>query len=298
MIMSAVPISGIISAPVSGALLSLDGLLGLQGWQWMFVIEALPAILLAPVVLRVLTDSPREAEWLSPEQRKWLITRLAQEERAKESRAGHAGTMRALLNPFVFGLAIVYFAGVSLNNSIGLFLPQIIKSSGLTDFQVGLASAVPSLVGFFVILAWSRHSDQKNERKWHTAAALLMGAAGLIAATMVETLPLRLLAFSIALSGAFAMAPCFWAIPPMFLSGVAKAGGIAAISSIGILGGFVAPTIIGSLAESTGSFAHGQQIVAVAVMLAALLLVLLLGKRLRTSDDSSESYDPQFRADR
>jgi ACS family tartrate transporter-like MFS transporter len=286
-IMSAVPISGIISGPLSGALLTLDGRLGLQGWQWMFIIEALPAILLAPVVLRVLTDSPRQAEWLSPEQRSWLIARLQEEERANESRAGHAASMRALLNPFVFGLAVVYFAAISLNNSIGLFLPQIVKSTtGLSDLQVGFASVVPSLVGFFVILAWSRHSDRINERKWHAALAMLMGAVGLIAATMVDTLPLRLLAFSIALSGVMAMAPCFWAIPPMFLSGLARAGGIAAISSFGILGGFVAPTIIGALAEQTGSFARGQQIVAVAAALAAALLVLLVGKRLGAPADA------------
>lgn len=288
-IMAAVPISGIVSGPLSGALLSLDGRLGLEGWQWMFIIEGLPAILLAPVVLRRLTDSPQEAEWLSPEQKGWLIARLKEEERASESRAGHAGSLRALLNPFVFGLAVVYFAAISLNNSIGLFLPQIVKSAGLTDLQVGLASVVPSLVGFFVILLWSRHSDRVNERKWHAAIAMLMGAVGLFAATLADTLPLQLLAFSVALSGVMAMAPCFWAIPPMFLSGVARAAGIAAISSFGILGGFVAPSIIGVLAEQTGSFDLGQQIVAVTVAAAAILLLLLVGKRLGGSDDSGAS---------
>ena len=283
MIMAAVPISGIISSPLSGALLSLDGWLGLQGWQWMFIIEASPAIFLAPVVLRRLTDSPREADWLAPAQRDWLVARLAEEEQTKERLPGNAGSLRALLNPFVFGMAVVYFAAISLNNSIQLFLPQIIKSSGLTDLQVGFAAIVPSLVGFFVILAWSRHSDRKNERKWHTALAMLMGAGGLIAATLAGSLPLQLMAFSIALSGAFAMAPCFWTIPPMFMTGIAKAGGIAAISSFGVLGGFVAPTIIGSLADRTGSFALGQQIVALSAALAAFLLVLLVSRQLSAS---------------
>src|SRR5262249_24874798 len=150
----------------SGALLSLDGAWGLQGWQWMFVIEALPAIVLAPVVLRFLVDSPSDAHWLTAEQRGWLIARLAAEERAKTGHPGHASSLRALLNPFVFGLAVVYFAAISLNDSVQLFLPQIIKGAGLTDLQTGFAAVIPSLVGLVAILLWSRNSDRMNERKW------------------------------------------------------------------------------------------------------------------------------------
>lgn len=291
-IMSAVPISGVISAVVSGALLTLDGTWGLHGWQWMFIIEALPAILLAPVVLRVIVEAPAQAPWLRPDQRDWLVARLAAEEREKEGRAGHVSSMRALLNPFIAGLAVVYFAGVSLNNAIQMFLPQIIKSAGLSDLHTGFVAIVPSVVGFFAILLWSRHSDRANERKWHTALAMLMGACGLFAATLVHGLPLQLLAFSLALSGAYAMAPCFWTIPPMFLSGVAKAGGIAAISSFGVLGGFVAPLIIGFVADRTGSFARGQQIVAGGVACAAILLVLIVGQRLRAVPAAPSSAEP------
>jgi MFS family permease len=286
-IMAAAPISAIFSSPVSGALLSLDGLAGLQGWQWMFIIEALPAILLAPVVLTFLVDSPAQAKWLSPAQRNWLTSRLAEEERAKAGQPGHASSLRALLNPLVFGLAVVYFAGISLNNSVQLFLPQIIKAGGLTDLQTGFAATVPSLVGLVVILLWSRHSDYRNERKWHTAVAMLMGAGGLIAATLVHGLPLQLFAFSLAVAGANAMAPCFWTIPPMFLTGIARAAGIAAISSMGILGGFVAPSVIGFMADRTGSFARGQQMVAVTVALAAFLLVAIVGKRLNRGGGGS-----------
>lgn len=277
--MAAIPVSGMIGGPLSGLLLSLDGLLGFQGWQWLLFLEALPAIGIALVLLRVLTDTPDEATWLSAEQKAWLKHELAEETQAKEQRVGHISSLRSLFNPVVLGLSIVYFVAISLNSTIAAFLPQVIKSSGLDDMETGFAAFVPSLFGLCGLLWWSRRSDLRQERKWHTAIAMLVGAGGLAVAAVSDDLVIRLAGFSIALAGLFAAAPCFWGLPAMFLSGTAAAAGIAAISSFGALGGFAAPWMVGYLAQATGSFAKGQLIVAGAGGLTALLLILLGGQR-------------------
>ena len=162
--MAAIPLSSVIGAPVSGALLGFDGMLGFKGWQWLFLLEAAPALILAVVVYFYLTDSPAKAAWLSLEERQWLTTRLADERRQREDVASHS-VLQALLHPKVLALSLVYFGAVACNYGLGFFLPQIVKAFGLTNLQTGFVAAIPFLVGTVGIVYWGRRSDRKQERK-------------------------------------------------------------------------------------------------------------------------------------
>ena len=277
--LAALPVSGIISGPMSGALLLMDGIWGLAGWQWLFIVQAAPAIFLAPLILFWLPDTPNEAEWLSLEEKEWLAAQFAEEEVQKSTEGNHLSSLKSLMHPMVIGLALIYFAIVACLNSISFFLPQILKQSGLSNLETGFAASISNLIALGIVLFWSRHSDRTQERKWHTAIALIVGATALIVAASSDNLIIQIAAFAIALGGALSSSPCFWAMPPMFLSGIAKAGGIGAISSIGVLGGFVAPVLIGYLTDRSGNFALGQTVIAVFVIAAAIFLILLGGQR-------------------
>ncbi len=253
---AAIPVSGIIGAPISGVLLSLDGLLGLQGWQWLYLIEAMPAILLAPVVALYLQDSPKEARWLPAESREWLAARLASEKRAAEQKRTYS-VLQALTNPWVIFLAVVYFTNVCLNNGIALFLPQIVKGFGLTNTQTGFVAAIPSLAALFAVIWFSRRSDRHKERYGHAAFANFVGGSALLASALLIDPVARVAALSFALAGTLCFAGVFWTIPASFLSGVSAAGGIAAISAFGIIGGFVSPWFVGVLKDMTGDFRWG-----------------------------------------
>ena len=293
--MAAVPISGMIAAPLSGALLSLDGYGGLQGWQWLFIVEAAPAVLLAPVALRLLTESPQEAVWLRTEHREWLVRRLAVEAtRAEASKHGNAqarSVLSILSQPLILALCAVYFVNVSLNNAVSFFMPMAIKQAGLSDMQTGVAAVAPSFVALLGLIWWSRHSDQANERKWHVALALIVGGSGLALAAMSTGVAPRLIGFSLALAGAYSATPCFWAMATQSIHGRAAAGGIAVVSAVGMLGGFVMPSVIGVLADRTGTFATGQGFAAALSLLAGLLLATFwrgTTKAVSSADPSSD----------
>lgn len=273
--MAAIPLSTVIGAPVSGALLGLDGLMGLRGWQWMFILEALPAILLAFAVLAYLTDRPIEARWLEPEGRLWLDDRLEQE-RLQRVSAKHYSVREALLNPRVLGLGLVYFGGVACLYGVGFFLPQIVKGFGLTNLQTGFVTAIPYGVGTLAMVYWGRRSDRMGERKWHCAIALALAAGGIAASTVLPDPALKMLALSVSACGVFGFLPVFWALPTAFLSGAAAAGGIAIINSIGNLSGFAGPYVMGYLREQTGGFGAGLWCLAVCGAV-ALAIVLALG---------------------
>jgi MFS transporter, ACS family, tartrate transporter len=273
--MAAIPLSTVIGAPVSGALLGLDGVLGLHGWQWLFILEAVPALLLSVVVLFYLTDKPADAAWLRDDERRWLVDRLAAEERRRVS-ARHYSVLQALLNPRVLALSLVYFGAVATNYGLSFFLPQIVKAFGMTNLQTGFVSAIPYVVGVVSIVWWSHRSDAKLERRFHTAFAIFVAAAGLIVAAFLDDPRAKMLAFSVAGFGIFGALPVFWTLPTAFLSGAAAAGGIAVINSIGNLAGFVGPSVMGLIKDSTGSFSNGLLVLAGAAIL-AMATVLALG---------------------
>ncbi|NOG74092.1 MFS transporter [Roseicella sp. DB1501] len=273
--MVAIPISTVIGAPISGMLLGLHGVMGLDGWQWLFIIEAVPAVLLSGVVLFYLTDKPADAQWLEPAQREWLANRLEQERQSKEA-VVHFTLGEALRHPRVIGLGLVYFGVVAANYGLSFWLPQIVKGFGLSNLATGFVTAIPYAFGAVAMVLWGRSSDRTGERVWHTAGAAILAAAGLGACAMLSDPVMVMLVLSIGALGIFGCLPPFWTLPTALLSGSAAAGGIALINSIGNLAGFVGPYAVGWVKESTGSFAMALLALA-ALPLAAGILVLAMG---------------------
>jgi ACS family tartrate transporter-like MFS transporter len=271
MFLAAIPISGIIGAPVSGLLLSLDGYAGLQGWQWLYLLEAAPALLLAPIVAFYLQDSPSEARWLPVAGRDWLVGQMGREKQQREAQRTYS-VRQALTNPAVLFLAAIYFTNVCLNNGIAFFLPQIIKGFGLSNGQTGLVAAIPSALALVAVIWLGKRSDTRQERYGHAALANLVGGLALLASALLHDPVARVAALAIALSGTLSFSAVFWAIPGSFLSGLSAAGGIAAISAIGVTGGFVAPWFVGYLKDVTGDFRWGLGLVGCLAIVAAAAL--------------------------
>ncbi len=272
--MAAIPLSSVIGAPLSGQLLNLNGISGLAGWQWMFLIEALPALLLAVVVFFYLTDRPADATWLAPDQRAWLAQRLDDEAKIR-TQAKHFSTLQALGDTRVLLLAFVYFGAVASNYSIGFFLPQIVKNFGLSNGMTGLVAAIPYVVGTLGMVYWGRKSDAAGERREHVALAALIAGAGIAASTVIDDPVGKMIAFSVAGFGIFAVLPVFWTLPTTFLTGAAAAGGIAIINSIGNLSGFAGPFVMGRVKDATGTYTIGLLAVAAVVFLAMLVALSL-----------------------
>jgi MFS family permease len=273
--MAAIPLSTVIGSPVSGAILTYtNGLAGLAGWQWLFVIEAFPALLLTFGVLFYLTDRPAEAHWLAPDERTWLAARLASEQRARQAVHSHT-VIEALTNPRVLALALVYFGAVAVNYGLSFFLPQIIKEFGLSDLAVGFVAAIPYVVGTVGMVLWGRNSDRMMERKWHAIIPLFIAAAGITTASLLPDPTLKMIALGIAGFGIFASLPVFWTLPTAFLSGPAAAGGIAIINSIGNLSGFAGPYAMGWIRDATGSYMGGMMAISATALIAMVIVILL-----------------------
>jgi MFS family permease len=281
--MAAIPLSTVIGAPISGALLYMHGGLGLAGWQWLFIIEALPAIVLSGVVFFYLTDRPVDATWLAPDERAWLTERLALEQRQRQAVRDYS-VMEALLNPRVLGLSLVYFGAVATNYGLSFFLPQIVKTFGLNIFLTTVVSAMPYAVGVVGMVSWGRRSDRAVERRFHTAFPLFIAAAGIAVSTVFDDPTLKMISLCVAGFGIFANLPVFWTLPTAFLSGAAAAAGIAVINSIGNLAGFAGPFAMGWIKDHTGSYTGGLLLLA-ALGILAMGIVLLLGHT-ETSEQS------------
>jgi len=289
--MAAIPLSSVLGAPLSGALLGLDGVSGLHGWQWLFIVEAVPAVLLAVVVFYYLTDRPADAHWLPADGREWLAGRLEQERRQRES-VQHFSVVQALLNPKVLALSLVYFGAVACNYGIGFFLPQIVKGFGLTNLQTGFVTAIPYAVGTVAIVLWGWSSDRTGERKVHVALALAVASAGIAVSTLLTDPTLKMVALSVAACGVFGALPVFWTLPTAFLSGAAAAGGIAIINSIGNLSGFVGPYLVGYIKDQTGSF-NGGLLCLAAFGVVAMVIVLVLDHD-KTLERAPEGHPAQL----
>lgn len=271
--MIAVPLSSALGGPVSGWLLGWHGLAGLHGWQWLFIVEGLPAVVLGFVVLFVLDDSPKDARWLSPTEKSWLAGVLDAERQASAGEARFS-LLQALSHPRVLSLALLYFGLVVGLYGIGMWMPQIIKNFGLSNLQVGFVSMIPYTVAAVTMLMAGRSSDVRGERVWHVAVPALVGALGFAASALLTSPPLALLALTVAAAGIYAAIPTFWSLPTAFLGGTAAAAGIAWINAIGNLGGFVGPYLVGAIKNATGDFSHGLLALAVAMLSAAVLAVL------------------------
>jgi ACS family tartrate transporter-like MFS transporter len=267
--MAAVPLASVIGAPVSGWILGIHGFLGLTGWQWLFIIEGVPACILGLLVLALLPDGPRDAKFLTAEERETIAGLLARD-RAANPYVRHHALLPALLDRRVLLLSLVYFGIVIGLYGIGLWLPQIVKAMGFSNEAVGLIVALPYLASAAAMIAWGRRSDRRNERTWHVALPCLVSAAGFLASIWLSSSVLQLGALGVAAIGIYAALGPFWATPPLFLGSTAAAGGIALINSLGNLGGFFGPTIVGFTRDATGSFAAGIAVLAGALIVAAL----------------------------
>ncbi len=272
--MAAIPLSTVIGAPISGALLYLHGGLGLAGWQWLFVIEAVPALILAVVVFFYLTDRPADAAWLATDERAWLADRLALEQRRREAVRNYS-VAEVLVNPRVIGLSLVYFGAVATNYGLSFFLPQIVKAFGLNVFLTTVVSATPYVVGVIGMVWWGRRSDRVIERRFHTAIPLFIAAAGIAASTALDDPTLKMISLCVAGFGIFANLPVFWTLPTAFLSGAAAAAGIAVINSIGNLAGFAGPFAMGWIKDHTGSYAGGLLLLGALGVIATGIVLML-----------------------
>ena len=276
--MTATAMAGVIGAPLSSSLLQLDGAWGLRGWQWLFLIEGLPAIILGPVVLRYLTERPADATWLTKEEREWL---------GREIDAEHADTSHAIVtlgaalgSRRLWIVSLPYFCIVIAFYGISFWLPQIVQaSSGLGSATIVLLTAIPYVSATIGMVIIGSRSDRTGERRWHVAVPCLIGAAGFVLTVLAPATPAFALAtLSIAAFGIWGTLGPFWTLPTAFLRGTAAAGGIALVNSIGNLGGFVGPFLMGWIRESTGGFTAGLLTLAAILVVAA---VLVLSMRLR-----------------
>lgn len=276
--MFAIPFSSALGSPVSGYLLNMDGVWGLHGWQWMFIIEAIPAILLTFGVLWYLTDRPAQANWLTQAEKDWLETTLREEERQREAVVRYEW-WQTLLNPRVIGYGFVYLGLVSPLYTLGFFQPQIIKALGeVSNVQLGFLNAFPYAVGAVTMVLWGIFSDKVRERKWTTIFAAACATAGLLIAASNDGLVLKLLGLALASYGIFAALPIFWSLPTAFLSGTAAAAGIAWINSVGNLGGYFGPQIFGIIKDASGGDYYGLLFMA-ALPIMSIVLILILDRQ-------------------
>jgi nitrate/nitrite transporter NarK len=263
---------------------------GLHGWQWMFLLEGTPAVLCGFAVLVFLRDSPSKAEWLTNEEKEWLERELARE----RSGALHShSVVAALSEPRVWLLGLVYFGLLVGMYGYGFWLPQIVKGFGnLSNLEVGFVSAIPYAVGALTMYVWGRHSDRTGERTWHIALPAFVGAVGLVLSAYVSGTPLlALAALCVTAMGCYAALPVYWTLPTSMLAAGAAAAGIALANSIGNIGGFLGPTLVGYITEATGSYSAG--LFALAAFIAGSgVLVLALAPRKRALVATAESPRP------
>jgi ACS family tartrate transporter-like MFS transporter len=257
---------------VSGTLLAMDGALGLSGWQWLFVLEGAPSVILGLTVLFHLPNGPGDARWLTPEQKRWLAERLEFE----RSSGKEVGLVRTLTDSRVWLLSMLYFAIVTGLYGVTLWLPQIIKGFGaLSNFEVGVISAVPFLVATVAMVAIGRSSDRRGERRWHVALPAFAAAGGLTISALTRDPVVALAALSLGAAGIWGVMGPFWSLPPAFLSGAGAAAGIALVNSVGNLGGFVGPYLVGLVRQKSHSFSGGLAAMAAMLAIAGCLALLL-----------------------
>ena len=270
--MTAAPLSGVVGGPLSGALLGLQGKSGLAGWQWMFLLEGVPAIVLGGIAWIYLVDRPADAAWLAPAQKSWL-QRVLQNETIEVAQSRGRGAIQVWP---ILVLSLVYFGLNTVSYGVSLWLPTLIKSlSGMSNLAIGVLSAVPYVTAAVAMVFVGLHSDQSRERRWHTAVPAFAGAIALSVAAHTNSFGATTALISVTVLGVFSMMGPFWAMPTALLSGTAAAVGVAVINSIGNLGGFFGPYTIGALRNSTGSFKQGLLVVGAALAVSGCLALTL-----------------------
>ena len=268
--MLAVPLSGLVGGPISGWIMSAfgGGGHGLAGWQWLYLLEGIPAILIGILVLFYLDDRIEKAKWLTDSEKAILARNIATENQAKEE----PSVLIAMSMPRVWIMAFTYFCFVMGLYGVGFWMPSIIKGIGVSStLEIGMLTAIPNLFAIIGMVLISRSSDRMRERRWHLAIPAVIGALGLIWSTSASGVVLAMAALTIANVGIITVLPLLWSQPTAMLSGTAAAAGIALINSVGNLAGFFSPSLVGWLKATTGSTASGMYLLAASLVVGALL---------------------------
>lgn len=291
--MVATAFSAVFGAPVSSLILYMNGFAGLRGWQWVFIMEAVPALILSVIILIYLKDSPAEATWLDEDEREWLVARQAAERRQREA-VHDLSVLQVLHNPRVVALGVAGFGIAYSTCGIVYFLPQIVKAFGLTNLQTGFVSAIPFLVAALGMIWYVRRSDRSMERRSHCAIAFLTCALGLVATALLPSPTLRLIALCVAAFGAWATLPVFWSMPTAFLSGAAAAAGVAYINSIANIAGFIGPFVMGWIKDATGSFDGGLLVIACVCIGCAITILCITHDGELEKEPDAEAMEGNF----
>lgn len=288
---AAIPVSYIIGAPLSTWIMDNIHWYGWSGWRWMLFLEGIPAVFLGVVCFFYLTDKPEQAKWLKGEEREWLLAEL-ERDRTSRKNVKHFGVMKAMTNPKVLYLSFIYFVYQCGSLGVGYWMPQIIKgfSESLTHTQIGLIAMVPYIVATVVMIGWSRSSDRHGERKLHSAIPLAVATVAMLGAGLVTSPVIAITMISLALAGLYSFKSPFWALPTLFLSRSTAAISIAVINSIGNLGGFVGPFVIGMVKGTTNSAAAGLMFLSV---LLAIAFIMTLMMRINSQDDEQTARAAQ-----
>jgi D-galactonate transporter len=272
MFMAAIPLSNIFGAPVSGLILGVNWM-GLAGWRWVFILEGVPALVFGVVTIFYLTDRPRDAKWLTAEEREWITAELEREKGARQDGRKY-GVWEALRHRNVLLLALAYFCAVTSAYGFNFWLPTIVKRlSGLSDLLVTGVAALPYCAGLAAMLFVGWTSDRTGERRWHTALSLLAVCLGLALSAASPKVGLAVCMFCLAGAGLYSYLPGFWALPTAFLTETAAAAAVGLINSVGNLGGFVGPYVVGYLTKRTGSFYAGVVYLSCSALASACLIL-------------------------
>jgi MFS transporter, ACS family, tartrate transporter len=294
--MLALPISQAIGNPLSAAVLQyLDGIFGLTGWQALFIVQGVPTVAMGVAAWFYLTDRPRQAKWLTPEERDWLDSSMSVE--LAETPNVHGSTRESLRDPRVWALGGVYFTLSYSLIVLSFFLPTIVAqisknySSGLSVFQTGLVSGAPFAVGAVAMFLWARHADRSRERLWHVVGPLALAGVATPIALFMDS-PVAIMAvFCIAAIGIFGAYPAFWYLPSSFLTGSGAAAGIALVNTLGATAGLVGPYLTGWLLDATGSPRIPMSIIGGLLLLGALLLILVFKSMAKTPEMKGTTLD-------
>jgi ACS family tartrate transporter-like MFS transporter len=270
--MVAIPLSFVIGGPLASFILRMDGVAGIPGWQWLFLIEGGPAFLLSFAVLKLLPDGPAHASWLTSEEKKTIAARLVTEEPT-----GRPDLWHALRDPRLIALGVANFSFQAAGYGVGLWLPQIAQGMGFSNFATGFIVSVSFVASAVAMIFCGRSSAKRGERIWHVALPWLLASSGLAAASVAHSDVLVLLTLAFGLTGIFAAYGAFFSLPSSFLRGTAAAGGIGLFNTIGSLGGFFGPSLFGVLKERSGGYSSSMVAAALGFVLAALI-VLAVGR--------------------
>ena len=277
MFMTGIPLAGVIGGPLSGWIMkSWDQVNGLHGWQWMFLLEAIPSVLIGVVVYFYLDDRITSAKWLKDEEREILKKRIEEEESDKE----HVPMMQVFKSGRMWTMSAIYFTMAMSLYGVSFWLPTIIKGMGVTDnFEIGMLSSLPWIASVFSMLLFARSADKMRERRWHVIVPMLMGSTGLILSVLLSSNHyLSFAALILACMGIVSAIPLFWSLPTAFLVGAGAAAGIAAINSIANLAGFLAPYLVGWLKQLTSSTDSGMYMLAATLVIGAAITLMVPAK--------------------